>query len=393
MIQIVGSPRHYRWGSWTAIPNFLRQEPGDGRLAELWFGAHPLGSSTTREGERLVDLIVQEPDDFLGPSTRYTFGDELPYLMKLIAPAAPLSLQVHPNKPQAQKGYQAAINQQAPADHPKRVYRDWNHKPELIYAIEPFEALVGFSVRRQIRSLLEGLDTPLATRLGRRLKLAAGRGTRPVVTWLLGSDDGPSPEEVIEFAEAVADRLESGKSPVPLLDKFIGTLNREFPGDPGIIVSFLMNPVSLQPGEALFIPPGTLHSYQSGLGLELMANSDNVIRAGLTDKHLDRPQLLEVGNFEAHPPVRVAPERPSPGTERFFAPVEDFLLTVVTLNGQSVPVNGTGPREVICLSGTPTLTTRYGTKTFQRGDCVFVTDREGPALAGGTGVLAQCSVP
>lgn len=403
MIRITGFPRDYPWGSTTAIPHFLGQEPSGVPVAELWFGAHPLGSAEVQErpdspdahlaGEKLLRVISNAPEEWLGPSTQYAFGNGLPYLMKLIAPASPLSLQVHPNKEQARRGYAREQGRSLVPDDPGRIYRDWNHKPEMLYALEPFEAFAGFSVRRQVRGLLEGMKSSLAGRLDRRLRLAAGRGMRPVVAWLLDEEGGPSPEEVMEFCFECASRLASGGSPAPILDAMIVNLCAAFPGDPGIAVSFLMNPVRLRPGEALFIPPGTLHSYHSGLGLELMANSDNVIRAGLTAKHIDREQLIEAGTFDAHPPLRIAPECPSPQMRRFAAPVEDFLLTVADLDGDAVPLPGSGPRLIICLRGNPQVTSLRGDAALSRGECVFLSDKEGPALVSGSGVLAQCSVP
>lgn len=393
MIRLEGSPRRYDWGCRTGIPSFLGVPATDEPLAELWFGSHPLGSANDSEGRRLVDLIAAEPDTHLGPSTRYAFGDELPFMAKLLCPAKPLSLQVHPSKIQAQAGYLDETVRGIPLDHPRRIFRDGNHKPELLYAIEDFEALVGFSVRRQVRDLLDGLDAPLAGRLTRRLLLAAGRGMRPVVSWLLNPEDGPEPDEIDDFAEACWDRLRSGNSPAPLLDRSVKHLADAFPGDPGVVVAFLMNPVRLRAGEAIYLAPRTLHSYQSGLALELLANSDNVVRAGLTSKHIDRQQLIEIGDFDAYPPTRIAPEHPTPRTSRFYAPVEDFLLTVVTLEEETLPLSATGPRIVICLRGEPTLMSRRGEEMLRQGECVFIADSEGPAVASGVGQLAICSVP
>ncbi len=393
MLKITGFPRHYAWGSHSSLQEFLGQPPSPDPLAELWFGAHKLGPSPTSAGTDLHALIERDPAYFLGPSTQFLFGDSLPYLVKLIAPAAPLSLQVHPNKKQAEFGYAEENALNVKLEDATRTYRDDNHKPELLYALTPFTMLAGFAVRRQARERLEGLSTPLATKLGLRLRLAAGRAAKPVVSWLLNRNSAPSPEEIDEFGKACHDRLMSGKSPLPLLDKTVAHLANVYPGDPGAIVAFLMNPVSLQPGEAVYLPPRTLHSYLDGLGLEVMANSDNVIRAGLTPKHVDRDQLVEVGQFEAHPILRIAPEYPSPGISRFYAPVEDFELTIIELAGETLPLVGSGPRMVISLNGAPTVMTREGEMQLQRGECAFVAGAEGPALSSGVGVLAQVTVP
>lgn len=392
MLRVEGHPQHYPWGSPTALPKFLGAEPSGKPEAELWFGAHPLGSARADE-LRLVDLISAAPGRFLGPSTQYMFGDTLPYLLKLIAPEEPLSLQVHPNKSRAETGFAADEAAGVRLSDPKRTYRDMNHKPEMLYALSDFTLLVGFAARRQVRALLENLDSPLAARLNRRLRLAAGRGMKPVVDWLLSADSAPDPGDIASFAEACRIRLSSGDSPSPLLDGIVYDLWRAYPGDPAVVVAFLMNPVRLTKGEAIYLPPRTLHSYLKGFGLEVMANSDNVVRAGLTEKHVDRNELLEVGEFDAHPPTRIAPEYPAPGLQRYYAPVEDFELTIVTLDGETLPLLGSGPRLVLCLDGNPTVMTREGEMELARGECAFITDSEGPALCSGTGVLAQSAVP
>ncbi len=393
MLRVEGVARSYDWGSTDRISEFIGEEPGSSPLAELWFGAHALGPSPTDQGQDLHQLIQEEPGSLLGPSTRFMFGDSLPYLVKLIAPAAPLSLQVHPTKRQAEAGYALEDHLGIDLEAPNRTYRDANHKPELLYALTEFSLLAGFAVRRQARARLEGLDTPLATKLSIRLRLAAGRTVKPVVSWLLDPDSAPSAEEIEEFAQACQDRLAAGKSPLPRVDKTVRDLASAYPGDPGVIVAFLMNQTELKPGEAVFLPPGTLHSYQSGLALEVLANSDNVIRAGLTKKHVDRTSLVEIGEFDAHPTVRIAPEHPSPGISRFYAPVEDFELTILELSGDTLPLVGTGPRLVISLAGAPTVMTREGEVQLERGQCAVLTAAEGPALSSGVGTLAQIAVP
>lgn len=392
MLKLSGFPQRYAWGSRIELQDFLGL-PEDGEpLAEMWFGAHELGSATS-SNLSLADLIQEDPDGFLGPSTRYMFGDTLPYLMKLIAPAAPLSLQVHPSKRQAQAGFDLEEQSGIARTDRTRIYRDRNHKPELLYALSAFTLLAGFAVRRQVRDRLDGLDDPIASKLSLRLRLAAGRGMKPVVSWILDPLTAPGPSEIAAFAGACETRLAKGTSPLPLLDETIVDLARTYPGDPGVVVAFLMNPVSLSAGEALYLPPRTLHSYLKGLGLEVMANSDNVIRAGLTPKHVDVEKLVEVGTFAAHPITRIAPEYPAPGISRYYAPVEDFELSVVNLDEDTVPLLGSGPRLVICLEGEPTVMTREGEMQLTRGDCVFISGQEGPALCSGSGTLAQCSVP
>lgn len=390
MERILGFPKPYAWGSPDTIPHFLGQDGGDDPVAELWFGAHPQGPAIPEHSADLRTLITGDPTRWLGPSTIYAFGEELPYLMKLIAPATPLSLQVHPDKSQAQAGFLEEVN---PIDSPVRVYHDANHKPELLYAIDTFDVLAGFAVRRRVRTLLDGLDSSLAHRMGRRLRFTTGRGMRSVVTWLLDDDSRPTPAELNSFAVACQSRLDDGTSPAPLLDTMVVRLYEAFPADPGVAVAFLMNPVRLEAGEAIYIPPGMLHSYQCGFGLEVMANSDNVIRAGLTAKHIDSELLIETADFNPHPVIRLAPEKPAPGVAKFFAPVEDFQLTVATVSGNEIPLGGEGPRLIMALEGDVEAWCRESRLLLHQGECIFVADAEGPLVISGTGSVAQCSVP
>lgn len=387
MHRLTGVRKGYDWGSPTSIPQFLNEATTGEPVAELWLGAHP-SSPSYAEGMPLDELIREDPHGALGPSARYAFGDQLPYLMKLIAPSHPLSLQVHPTRSQAESGY---LHEANIADD-QRTFRDPNHKPELLYALTSFTALVGFSVRRKVRGLLEGLDTPLSYRLGRRLRLAAGRGMRPVAAWLFDSEDGPSTQEINEFAAACGERLRQGQSPDPLLDELVSELGLSHPGDPAVAVAFLMNPVRLSPGEALYIPPQMLHSYQAGFAIEVMASSDNVIRAGLTSKRVDRELLLDLGVFDAHPPMRVAPEKARPEVRVFNAPVEDFELTLATVDHQ-LPLPGMGPRVLLCLDGAVEVHCLKSSVTLVQGQSLFASDIDGPIILTGSGAVAQCTVP
>ncbi len=396
MDRLAGPVKHHDWGSTDKIPAFTGQ-PGDGRpWAEQWFGAHPLGPAVTPEGD-LPSLIARDPGGMLGASTRFAFGDSLPYLVKLIAPARALSLQVHPGRSLAAEGFARESRSAVPVGDPNRVFQDTTHKPEMLYALTPFEALVGFCVRRQAGQRLEGLDCALATRLSRRLRLAAGRGVKPVVSWLLDPEDGPTPEDVAEFAAACQERLLSGHSPEEEIDQAVVRLQQQYPGDPSLLLAFLMNSLQIDPGEALFIPTRTVHSYQSGLGLEVMANSDNVIRAGLTSKHVDRQLFLDTASFDGVPPTRIAPEQPTPGIHLFRSPVEDFELTVADVGGEGEPqplvLPGTGPRTLVGLRGQVEAMTRAGSVVLAQGQAAFVPDSDGPVLLRGTGALAQVSVP
>ncbi len=397
MHRLGGVPKHHDWGSKQAIPEFIGEPQGPLPFAELWFGAHPLGASSLESGETLRELIGRDPEDTLGPSVRFSLGDELPYLVKLIAPAFPLSVQVHPGRRRAASGFQLEQQQGMPVGAPERSFQDATHKPEMVYALTEFDGLVGFAVRRQARDRLENLNSKTASRLSRRLLLAKGRGVKPVVSWILDPKDGPSAAEVTEFAMACKARLEAGDSPVPLIDQAVVESHDHFGPDPAILIAFLMNHLHLGPGEAAFVPTGTVHSYQKGLGLEIMANSDNVVRGGLTSKHVDRDLFLELGFFDGSPPVRIAPEHPRPGINHFRSPVEDFELITATPSATGadmpLPLPGSGPRVLVGLDGRVTIQTVRGETTLLQGEAVFLPDSDGRAVAAGSGTVALCAVP
>lgn len=453
MERLTGWAKHDDWGSTDDIPEFLGREPDGSPCSELWFGAHPDGPTLTEDGTTLAQRISSDPAAMLGRGLVYAFGPQLPYLAKVIATCQPLSLQVHPTKEIAREGYLREDILGIPRTDPDRTYRDMNHKPEMLYALTDFEALVGFRVPRRARQLLEGLDCPLAQSLHQRLRLATVRGgLRSLVAWLFDPDSPVTPDSIDEFVRASAERLARGDSPSVRTDRMVASLARIHPGDPGIIVAFLMNPVSLRPGECVYIPPRMIHSYQSGMGIEVMASSDNVVRAGLTVKHVDAAQLVEIAEFSALPPVRVAPEHPTRATDRFLAPAQEFQLSVTTLgadgadgaggaDGESVigpghdgggaaaggeggtqgtpgapggarmgtggahdtvqteeQIPGEGPRIVFVTEGEVTLRSAVpcgsaSELTLHRGEVAFVAACERALGASGHGRVIQCAAP
>ena len=256
MERLIGWTKADAWGSTNAIPEFLGAAAGDEPVSEVWFGTHPDGPTLLTDGDTLADFIDVDPKHALGGGLLYAFGSTLPYLAKIIAPAQTLSLQVHPTKEIAREGYLREEVLGIERTDPRRVYRDMNHKPEMIYALTEFSALVGFRVPRKARELLVGLEGELAERLRHRLKLSTVRGgLRSLATWLFDEDSPATPERIAEFVASCRARLASGDSPSPRTDTLVSVLGEKHPGDPGIIVAFLMNPVSLRPGEAVYIPP------------------------------------------------------------------------------------------------------------------------------------------
>ncbi|GEL97639.1 mannose-6-phosphate isomerase, class I [Cellulomonas terrae] len=398
MYRITPATQDYAWGSTTAIPDALARIPDGRPVAEAWFGAHtraPAVAETADGPVPLDQLIAADPDLHLGADVASRFRSQLPYLLKIIAADAPLSLQVHPAIERARAGFAREEAAGVPVDAPERSYRDANHKPELVYALTRLDAMVGFRAPRRAAELLAELDAPLAADLHALLvDDPTSTGVRGAFEWLLLPDTRPSAADVAKFADACARRLAEG-SPSPRTDRTVIRLAAAYPGDPGAVTSVLLNPVTLRPGEALFIPAGAVHAYLRGVGVEIMANSDNVLRAGLTTKHVDVAELLSNVDCVAAPPIRIAPERVFTSTRIYYAPVDDFELSVTRLTDEGpIRIPGRGPRIMLCLEGEAELSTGSGQSfSLTRGQSAFVLATDGHVTAAGDALVVQADVP
>ncbi|GGM05454.1 mannose-6-phosphate isomerase, class I [Streptomyces fumigatiscleroticus] len=373
--------RPYAWGSTTAIPGLLGVEPSGEPQAEMWMGAHPGAPSRTARGT-LLDVIETDPERELGAEAVAKFGPRLPFLLKLLAAGAPLSLQVHPDLEQARQGYEDEERRGVPVDAPHRNYKDANHKPELICALTEFDGLCGFRDPLSAAGLLDGLGVaslkPYVDLLNARPEDAA---LREVLTAVLTADREEMARTVAETA-AACERV--GGVYAPYAD-----IARHYPGDPGVLAALLLNHVRLQPGEALFLGAGIPHAYLSGLGVEIMANSDNVLRCGLTPKHVDVPELLRIVRFEAGDPGVLRPEASPDGEELYDTPIDEFRLS------RHVLAEGTGPHDLtrataqilLCTAGT----VRVGAYELTPGQSVFVPAAE-KAEVSGAGTVFRATV-
>jgi mannose-6-phosphate isomerase len=340
----------------------------------MWMGAHPGAPSHLDRGP-LDEVIAADPVRELGGATVATFGPRLPFLLKLLAAGAPLSLQVHPDLAQAKEGYAAEERAGIPVGSLRRNYKDTNHKPELICALTPFDGLCGFRPPSATADLLAGLDVdslkPYVDLLRAHPEEAA---LREVLTAVLTADRAEMAETVTEAA-AAAGRLGGPYTP------YAG-IAHHFPGDPGVIAAMLLNRVRLQPGEALYLGAGVPHAYLSGLGVEIMANSDNVLRCGLTPKHVDVPELLRVVRFEPADPGILRPEASPDGEEVYDTPADEFRLSRFALARDAAPRDLTAatPQILLCTAGRITLS---GTATLGAPGTVSSTpgDRQSPGGA------------
>ncbi|MFJ3986735.1 mannose-6-phosphate isomerase, class I [Streptomyces fungicidicus] len=373
--------RPYAWGSTTAIPRLLGTEPTGEPQAEMWMGAHPGAPSRTGRGT-LVEVIDADPEKELGPGSVARFGPRLPFLLKLLAAGGPLSLQVHPDLTQAKEGYADEERRGVPVTAPHRNYKDANHKPELVCALTEFDGLCGFRDPLRAAELLDGLgvDTlkPYVDLLHAHPEEAA---LREVLTAILTADREEMARTVTEAA-AACDRL--GGAYAPYAD-----IAQHYPGDPGVIAAMLLNHVRLQPGEALFLGAGVPHAYLDGLGVEIMANSDNVLRCGLTPKHVDVPELLRIVRFEAGGPGVLRPEAGPDGEEVYETPIDEFRLSryVLPAGGTTHDLTLTTPQILLCTAGS----VRTGEHELSPGASVFVPAGE-KAEVSGTGTLFRATV-
>ncbi|MEU2624509.1 mannose-6-phosphate isomerase, class I [Streptomyces sp. NPDC007157] len=373
--------RPYAWGSPTAIPKLLGAEPSGEPQAEMWMGAHPGAPSRTARGT-LVQVIDANPKAELGDAAVAKFGPRLPFLLKILAAGAPLSLQVHPNLEQAREGYEDEERRGIPVDAPQRNYKDANHKPELICALTEFDGLCGFRAPEQAAELLEalGVDSlkPYVDLLRARPEEAA---LREVLTAILTAD---REEMAHTVAETTAACTRLGGDHAPYAD-----LAHHYPGDPGVIAAMLLNHVRLQPGEALFLGAGIPHAYLDGLGVEIMANSDNVLRCGLTPKHVDVPELLRVVRFEAGDAGVLRPEAAPDGEEVYETPIDEFRLSRYVLPEGAAAHDLTlpTPQILLCTAGA----VRAGEEELTPGQSVFVPAGE-KAEVSGAGTVFRATV-
>ncbi len=363
-VGITNTPRDYAWGSDGAISALLGTPPTGRPEAELWLGAHPGSPSALVEKQGTLLDVVE---------------GRLPFLLKVLAAGSPLSLQAHPTMDQAQAGFERENAAGVPLDAPSRNYKDAFHKPELVYALsERFEALCGFRSAAETRAALErllerrGPSAPIEAWMSRLHSDAAIRDT---FTWLISRGEGVP--ALIAALTAHADHATAA------LDT-VADLAAAYPGDPGIAISFMLNRVTLNRGEALYLPAGNIHAYLSGVGIELMASSDNVLRGGLTPKHVDVAELLEVLDFTPVPVPYLVPERPQTGVAVFRPDVPDFVLIAAEASAD-IPL--TGPAIALCVEGEFALAGEQNAALLTRGEALYLTADEAELTVTGEGLL------
>ena len=385
-----GALRTYAWGSRTDIAEFTgRQVPAAHPEAELWFGAHPGDPAwlETPGGETsLLEALVADPEGQLGLASRARFGDVLPFLVKVLAADEPLSLQAHPSAAQAVEGYLREERLGIPVNSPVRNYRDTSHKPELLVALQTFEALAGF---RQASRTIELLHCLAVSDLDPFIDLLNDQsdadGLRALfTTWITA----PQPD-IDVLVPAVLDGaiqyVSSGATEFAAEAKTVLELGERYPGDAGVLAALLLNRITLAPGDAIFLPAGNLHTYLRGFAVEVMANSDNVLRGGLTPKHVDVPELLRVLDFAPTLEAELRPHTRYEGLGLIYeTPTDEFAVALLTLDGEHLghevdaSSNHDGPQILLCTEGSAKVHGKGGSLTLDRGMAAWVAADDGP---------------
>lgn len=384
MNKLINTIQHYNWGSKTALTELYGIEnPTQQPMAELWMGAHPEASSMVCiDGEQvsLAEMINQNPRQMLGEEVAQRFAG-LPYLFKVLCAAAPLSVQVHPDKGAAEQGYARENQAGIPLSSPLRNYKDNNHKPELIYALTPFRAMNGFRPPEQIAGLLSPLSDA-HPQIPVFIARPDAEGLKQLFATLLSLQGDALDIALRRLSEVSADL--PGEPWQTVRD-----LQNVYPGDQGQFMPLLLNVVRLQPGEAMFLFARTPHAYLHGSGLEIMANSNNVLRAGLTPKHIDIPELLANVAFVSCPAEALLT---SPVYSRheisFPVPVDDFSFVIYQLQPTAEALSCQGPRIVLCLEGAAVCVCSGQQLALQPGESLFIPANEPDLQVSGHGRLA-----
>lgn len=381
MLSLECPTRAYDWGSTDAIPGFQRRRPEGGPVAEVWVGTHPMGVAQIVDGDHPPRPLTE-------------VAGELDFMLKVLAADRPLSIQVHPNAARARAGYAAEEERGVSLTAPERVFKDPRPKPEMVVALSTFDTLAGFRPTAEILRVLMPLRHPVVEDLTKRLRGNPGfAGIVHLVEDLLL--EPPSPEDVAAIVEQCREALADG---IDIKRAYTTAIEIEtfYPGDVGVLISLLLNRITLQHGEAAYLGTGIIHAHLSGLCLEVMVSSDNVLRAGLTTKHIDPAGLvlcLEEGMSRV---ARVTPQLFGTSTD-VFNPTREFALSM-TQSSQADPAGvvlpASGARLLMCTGGeVALLNERDEMLHLRRGDAAYADDGDGELRVVGTGEVAQAYAP
>lgn len=394
--------RPYAWGSRIAIAELLGEPvPSPHPYAELWLGAHPGDPSQVEvDGElrRLDEVIEADPVGQLGIEVFERFGARLPFLFKVLAAEQPLSLQAHPSSDLARRGFDLENAAGIPLNNSSRNYKDPFHKPELICALTEFEALCGFREPSETVKVLAGLEVP---QLDHYLSMLSGQqdsdGVRALFSTLVTLPQTTLGPLLSTLQSQAMAKLAAGGSEFVAEYRTALELGERYPGDWGVLAALMMNRITLQPGEALYLPAGNLHAYLSGVGVEIMANSDNVLRGGLTPKHVDVPELMRILDFSAGEREVLHGNRRE-GDELYYpTTAPEFELSRLDLVGdrigEMVELSSRGPQILLCTEGNVQLVSGAGRNLdLRRGQSAWISAKDSKVNVWGAGTLYRATV-
>jgi len=399
-LRLINTTMAYPWGSYDAIAELLGQTgPHLKPQAELWMGAHPKAPSAVLfEGRRrrLDELIRDLPREILGEAEAGRYRHQMPFLFKVLSARQPLSIQAHPDAGLASAGFDRENDLGIPLDAPERNYRDANHKPECVCALSEFWALCGFRPLSEIFELIKILcPVSLAADLNPLKQQSAG-ALRALFPKLLKLDKSRRSELI---AEALANLKKlRGSADREAAAYWIDRIAADFPQDIGILAPALLNLIRLEPQQALFLPAGCLHAYLGGTALELMASSDNVLRGGLTKKHVDVDQLLLALAFDARRPEIIRPVPLGPAESYYPCPAREFRLSVLMVDPDR-PYQSQPSRSVeilLCIQGEVRIESTHDPGNgidICKGTSILVPAAAPAYRVVGHGVLYRADVP
>jgi mannose-6-phosphate isomerase len=361
--RITGVTKNYDWGSKDLTPNYFGLEESSEPIAEIWFGTHPLGESELSQS---------------GQALSQQLGRRLGFLVKVLSAERALSIQVHPNSQQAKAGFSLEQEKNISLDDPKRNYKDASHKPEALIALTAFRALCGFRPRTELVQILREFGKSESEFDALAKKLSGGASLSSVFELLIANR-----ELAKRFTKTVD---ETQAEPIAALARdLVERLLAQFPDDSGALVALMLNEVSLEPGEAIYLPAGNIHAYLSGLGVEVMAASDNVLRGGLTSKHVDVPEVLKLADFTELADPKVRPTKLAEGLIEYPVECSEFRIYKAEVSGKNLLADLDLPASaiVLCTAGEVAVSTSLDEReVLSRSDAVFVSGAKKLSLSG-----------
>lgn len=380
--------QNYAWGSKTLLPTILGKLEAEEPQAELWLGAHPKSPALIQTKTGLIGLdklISNNKDAVLGNFAKY---NQLPFLMKILTADTPLSIQSHPNLWQAKAGFEMENILRIPLNAFNRNYKDANHKPELICALTEFDAMCGFRPVKEIADLLRYFEVVDSFSFLKSFLDNPNQETLKIFfERLMNSDKHKIENAVSEMIQKMEDKTARDESE-DFAFGWIKKLNDFYPGDVGVFAPLLLNTVKLQPGEALYLGAGELHAYLKGAGVEIMANSDNVLRGGLTPKHVDVPELLNTLTFNCGKEKIINPIPNNSFEKTYQTPADEFELSRIELADSSYELKPEGAEIVFCLEGELDIKTpNKEVLGLKRGESAFISGEVKSYCLLGTGTI------